>query len=229
MLGHLFPPTPLWNGLFAQEQAISVTIDNSSVFLPGGSNPQYGFRRTELIAQKNGDHTSLVKEMEVGSTAFHFSIMRDERHPLNLKHEYQVVFIEPNDGTHVFGIQLGMVDSQAPTTTTAHLTLRFRSGSPFTNPTGHLPAKNANAFKVLDHSLNVLFTAPFLPGIWHNFAVQVDWNNLTLAVFYSEGRLPLRQVTKVVANPTAPIGASGQGDFHIGVLKVWTNSFWEGL
>lgn len=203
-----------------------MTIDNSSVFLPGGSNPQYGFRRTELIAQKNGDHAGLVEEMEVGSTAFHFSIMRDERHPLNLKHEYQVVFIEPNDGTHVFGIQLGMVDgSVSGATMTAQLTKWFRSGSPFTNPTGHLPAKNANAFKVLDHALNVLFTAPFLPGIWHNFAVQVDWDRLTLAVFYSEGGLPLRPVTKVVANPTAPIGVSGQGDFHIGVLKVWINDF----
>lgn len=86
---------------------IAVSVDNSSVFAPGGGNQQYGFRRTELIAQKNGSHTALNAEMEVGVTSFHFSIKLDPRKPLNYSHEYQVVFIEPNDGSHVFGIQLG--------------------------------------------------------------------------------------------------------------------------
>ena len=27
--------------------------------------------------------------------------------PLDLIHEYQVVFVEPSDGSHVFGVQLG--------------------------------------------------------------------------------------------------------------------------
>lgn len=34
--------------------------------------------------------------------------MRDEKHDLNYKHEYQLVFIEPNDGSHVFGLQIGI-------------------------------------------------------------------------------------------------------------------------
>lgn len=45
--------------------------------------------------------------MENGTTVFHFSIMKDEEHPLNYTHEYQIVWIEPDDGSHVFGIQLG--------------------------------------------------------------------------------------------------------------------------
>ncbi|KAF8993506.1 hypothetical protein BDQ17DRAFT_1368244 [Cyathus striatus] len=208
LLGHSVPSTPLWNKrvfpllpfpTVPSEQSISVNIDNSSIFSPGGSNPQFGFRRTDIIAQQNGNHTALVPLMENGVTVFHFSIKLDEAHPLNYNHEYQIVFIEPNDGSHVFGIQLG---------------------SPFTNPTGMLPAPQAHSFKVLDHALNVLFTAPFTSDAWHNFAVRVDWNNLTLAAFYSKDGSPLKQVTKVVPNLSTAAGAAGQGDFHFGVLKL---------
>lgn len=47
--------------------------------------------------------------MEVGTSTFHFSIKEDPERPLNFTHEYQIVFIEPSDGTHVFGVQLGMI------------------------------------------------------------------------------------------------------------------------
>lgn len=49
----------------------------------------------------------LLPEMKTGTTVFHFSIKLDEKRPLNYNHEYQIVFIEPNDGSYVFGIQLG--------------------------------------------------------------------------------------------------------------------------
>lgn len=74
--------------------------------MPGG-NPQNGFRRTEFIAARDGEHTELLNVIETGVTAFHFSIKEDAARPLNYTHEYQIVFIEPNDGSHVFGIQLG--------------------------------------------------------------------------------------------------------------------------
>jgi len=195
------PPTPLWNELLIlpTEQAVSVSIDNTSVFFPGGGAGQFGFRRTDLIAAINGQHTELITQMETGTTVFHFSIKLDEARPLNYTHEYQIVFIEPNDGTHVFEIQLG---------------------SPFTNPTGVLPVANAHSFKVRDHSLNVLFTTPFTSDTWHNFAVQVDWTNLTLAVFYSKDVELLSPVTKVVTNEGVTGGPNGQGDFHFGVLKL---------
>ncbi|KAJ7819682.1 hypothetical protein B0H13DRAFT_1528661, partial [Mycena leptocephala] len=147
--------------------------------------------------QKNGSSSALDTEMEMGVSVFHFSIKADLLRPLNYTHEYQIVFIEPSDGTHVFGIQLG---------------------SPFTNPTGQLPVKNARSFKVLDHALNVLFTTPFTPLLWHNFAITVDWANRTLMVSYSIEGLPLKAVTPTVQNPTATAGALG--DFHFGVLKL---------
>jgi hypothetical protein len=91
-------------------------------------------------------------------------------------------------------------------------------GSPFTNPTGKLPAKDAQYFKVLDHSLNVLFKTPFKSDVWHNFGVQVDWDARTLAVLYSSGFQPLKVVTKAL--PNTGVSAGTRGEFHIGVLKV---------
>ncbi|KAJ6527087.1 hypothetical protein B0H19DRAFT_1335083 [Mycena capillaripes] len=197
-LGFSALPTPLWKHFgLPSEQVISIKIDNTSVFVPGGGAPQYGFRRTELIAQKNGNSSALDAEMETGISVFHFSIKADLLRPLNYNHEYQIVFIEPSDGTHIFGIQLG---------------------SPFTNPTGPLPAENAHSFKVLDHALDVLFTTPFLPVVWHNFAITVDWENSTLAVAYSTEGAPLKTVTRTVQNPTVTAGITG--DFHFGVLKL---------
>lgn len=98
-------------------------------------------------------------------------------------------------------------------------------GSPFTNPKGDLPVQDAHNFKVLDHALNVLFSTPFTSGCWHNFAVQVDWDNRTLAVLFSKGNMPLKPVTKVMPNLSAAAGTAGQGEFHFGVLKVSMASF----
>ena len=102
--------TPLWRGPNTNaEDVIRITIDNSSVFVPGGnaSNAQFGFRRTELIAQVKGSVPQLTAISQVNTTAFHFSMTPDPANPLNLTHEYQAVFIEPTDGSHVFGVQLG--------------------------------------------------------------------------------------------------------------------------
>jgi hypothetical protein len=219
LLGHSAFPTPLWNAarIIPTEQVISIRIDNTSVFVPGGGPPQYGFRRTEFIAQVNGSSTALDAEMEVGVSVFHFSIKEDLLRPLNYSHEYQIVFIEPSDGTHVFGIQLGALSAPSAYDN-AHAEWILRTGSPFTDPTGKLPARNARSFKVLDHALNVLFSTPFLPLVWHNFAITVDWDNRTLQVAYSTDAIPLRAVTSTVPNPSATPGAVG--DFHFGILKV---------
>lgn len=56
--------------------------------------------------------------------------------------------------------------------------------------------------------------------MWHNFAVAVDWNKLTLQVFYSTDGAQLQAVTNVEANSGATQGPNGQGEFHFGVLKV---------
>lgn len=109
LLGQSVAPTPLWG---VDEQSIRVTIDNTSVFTPGTAAPQLGFRRTELITQGNpiSNRTAFDETIETGVTAFHFSLQADPQRPLNLTHDYQVAFIEPSDGTHVFGLELGASD-----------------------------------------------------------------------------------------------------------------------
>ncbi|KAG5649890.1 hypothetical protein H0H81_001630 [Sphagnurus paluster] len=193
------PPTPLWNSPShtPTEQALSIRIDNSSIFVPGGSagTPQRGFRRTELIAQRAGNGTAALNEaMETGITVFHFSIMRDERAPLNYAHEYQVVFVEPGDGSHVFGVQLG---------------------TPF-NTTTTTPAPS---LKILNRALTVLFDVSFTPHTWHNLAVQVDWTRSTLAVFYSRNADRLAPAGTRMPLPNAS-AAGLKGEFHFGVLKL---------
>ncbi|KAG1785219.1 uncharacterized protein HD556DRAFT_147270 [Suillus plorans] len=201
LLGHAFNATPLWspNPGSPVEQPITISIDNTSVFVPGSGTPQNGFRRTDLIAQKDGNHTALNAIADVGTTVFHVSIMEELEKPLNMSHEYQIVWIEPNDGSHVFEIQFG---------------------SPFTIPTGTVPVSDARFLKVRNHALDLLFETPFTSHDWHNFAVQIDWTNLTLGVFYSTNGELLKAVTSLMENSNASPGAAGQGDYHFGVLKL---------
>jgi hypothetical protein len=203
----------LWSPI---EQPITISIDNTSIFIPGSS--QNGFRRTELIAQKDGNHTALNAIADVGTTVFHVSILEELEKPLNMSHEYQIVWIEPSDGTHVFEIQLGQYCMMLEL---LYLSLTLPDiGSPFTIPTGTVPVSNARFLKVRNHAFNLLFETPFTSHDWHNFAVQIDWTNLTLGVFYSTNREPLKAVTGLVDNSGASPGAAGQGDYHFGVLKV---------
>ncbi len=94
-------------------------------------------------------------------------------------------------------------------------------GSPFTNPPGNLPVAGARNINILDHDLNVLFSAPFTCKSWHNFAIVIDWDSLTLTVFYSVGAQPLKLVSPTKKNQGAKAAPNGQGEFHFGVLKVF--------
>ncbi|KAB5595414.1 hypothetical protein CTheo_1091 [Ceratobasidium theobromae] len=95
------PPTILWSNCKTIEQTIAVKVDNTSVFVPGDNpaNSQFGFRRTEILAQ-NKDVTT----MESGTTVFHVSVMRDESKPLNASHQYQFAFLEVPSGSTPFSI-----------------------------------------------------------------------------------------------------------------------------
>ncbi|KAF8123232.1 hypothetical protein EV363DRAFT_1403996 [Boletus edulis] len=112
-----------------------------------------------------------------------------------MSHEYQIVWIKPNDGSHVFEIQLG---------------------SPFKDPTWPLPVLAAHYLKVKNHAHDLLFETPFPSGDWHSFAIQVDWTHLTLDVFNSTNATPLEAVTGLEDNSSTPAGTAGQGDCQFG-------------
>ncbi|KAI0027892.1 hypothetical protein K488DRAFT_20409, partial [Vararia minispora EC-137] len=191
------PPTPLWPAV-SPDIPIALTIDNTSIFTPGGSAPQLGFRRTDLIAQPSapGANRTAFNDgmLDAGLTAFHFSVRADEANPLNFTHEYQAVWIEPDDGSHVFDLQIG---------------------TPF-NTTLASP----NTLRIRTHNGTPLFSTSFSPRTWHNFAVAVDWPAQTLQTFYSRDAAPLQRVTPVIQNAGALAGSEGQGDFHVALLKL---------
>lgn len=182
---------------------VEVTISDASIF-----NGQTGFRRAELLPASN----SGTDASTTGVKTLHFSVLKDAQRPLNLSHEYQLVFLESNDfSTNQFVLKTGTILGRA---TADPDTLQL-----FGNV-------NQN---------QLLFSVPFLPGVFHNFAVALDFNALyeifipffgqdtiangqpnhsTTQVFFSAGNDPLEAVTNVLQNDV-----SGQGQFHFGVLK----------
>ncbi|KAH8882963.1 hypothetical protein GQ53DRAFT_798555 [Thozetella sp. PMI_491] len=167
---------------------LEVTISDKSIF-----NGQTGFRRAELLpASNNGKDASTQ-----GVKTLHFSILADTQHPLNLTHEYQLAFLESADfSTNQLVLKTGTILGQ----NTPDPSLLQLFGNVNSNPP------------------QVLFSTPFTPGVFNNFAVTMDFNKNTVQVFFSTANNALSQVTQALKNDL-----SGQGQFHFGVLKKGIN------
>lgn len=171
---------------------VEVTISDQSIFAPSADNVQTGFRRAELLPASN----SGTDPSTTGVKTLHFSVMKDADRPLNLSHEYQLVFLESNDfSTNQLVLKTGTILGQA---TADPDTLQLIGN--------------------VNDGANVLFSTPFVDGAFHNFGVTLDFNNLTTQVFFSAGTDALEAVTQPIANDV-----SGQGQFHFGVLKKGLN------
>ncbi|SPQ19874.1 44879d5e-d898-4d54-8381-2fd604ce673d [Thermothielavioides terrestris] len=163
-------------------QPVEVLISDNSIF-----NGQVGFRRAELIPASN-DGTDPSTQ---GVKTLHFSVKKDAERPLNLSHEYQLVFLESNDfSTNQFVLKTGTI-----------------LGQNTADPDTLQVFGNVNQGQLL-------FSTPFVDGVFHNFALKLDFDQSTTQVFFSAGEDPLKAVTGVLENDL-----SGQGQFHFGVLK----------
>jgi hypothetical protein len=113
-----------------------------------------GFRRAELQpASNNGSDASTI-----GVKTLHFSVMKDLTRPLNLSHEYQLVFVESADfSTNQFALKTGKIIGSNATDDNDLLRL----------------FGNVNA-----NPLQTLFKTKFTPGTWHNFGLVLDFNKL---------------------------------------------------
>jgi hypothetical protein len=132
---------------------VEVTISDKSIFAPSANNVQTGFRRAELLPASN----SGTDPSTTGVKTLHFSLMKDAKRPLNLSHEYQLVFLESNDfSTNQVVLKTGTILGQA---TKDPDTLQL-----FANVN-----KSPNT---------VLFSTPFTAGVFHNFALTLDFNKL---------------------------------------------------
>ncbi|KAG5927498.1 hypothetical protein E4U42_002175 [Claviceps africana] len=186
-----FPKKRALKSLFhgaGRTKPVEVTINDRSIFTPSADNAQVGFRRTELmIASNSGRDNSTI-----GVRTLHFSIAKDPRRPLNLSHEYQLVFLEDESySTNQFVLKTGTIIG-------LH----------------NITADSLTLFGNTKNFGDVLFTTRFTPGKLHNFALKLDFTRNTTEVLHSTGLRPLKSVAGPRANDI-----SGQGQYHFGLLK----------
>jgi hypothetical protein len=81
--------------------------------------------------------------------------MKDATRPLNLAHEYQLVFLESNDfSTNQFVLKTGTIIG----------------GNAADDPDVLRLVGNVNA-----NPVKTIFSTPFTPGVFHNFAIKLDF------------------------------------------------------
>ncbi|KAK1590409.1 uncharacterized protein LY79DRAFT_579893 [Colletotrichum navitas] len=174
-------------------QPFEVTISDKSIFAPSAENVQVGFRRAEMLPASNDGADPSTD----GVKTLHFSLMKDAQRPLNLSHEYQLVFLESADfSTNQVVLKTGSILGQ---NTADPDTLQLFG--------------NVNSDPVPE-----LFKTKFTPDVFHNFAVKLDFTANTTQVFYSQGNTPLKSQGAPFVNNIA-----GKGQFHFGMLKKPVN------
>jgi hypothetical protein len=91
----------------------------------------------------------------LGIKTLHFSLRKDNARPLNLSHEYQLVFLEDATfSTNQFVLKTGTIAGQPAGQNADLLVLQG----------------NVNAPVVQN-----LFNITFLADVWHNFAIVLDF------------------------------------------------------
>ncbi|KAK6211662.1 hypothetical protein QIS74_10926 [Colletotrichum tabaci] len=174
-------------------QPFEVTISDKSIFAPSADNVQIGFRRAEMLPLSNDGKDASTQ----GIKTLHFSLQKDDKRPLNLSHEYQLAFLESADfSTNQIVLKTGTILGQ---NTEDPDTLQL-FGNVATSPPPEL------------------FKTKFTPGVFHNFAIKLDFTANTTEVFYSQGNSALKSQGAAVPNIIA-----GQGQYHFGILKKPVN------
>ncbi|KAF2638878.1 hypothetical protein P280DRAFT_404218 [Massarina eburnea CBS 473.64] len=183
--------------LFDQQvsaQSVEVTIDDNSIFAPGGSQPQTAVRRAELMP--NPATAPSDNATSTGVKTLHFSIKPSADRPLNTSHEYLMTFMERADF----------------------------AGNPISLKTGTLIGSDGatkNDLQILGNSKDgskALFSTPFTEDVFTNFALLMDFNKNTVQVFSSTGTDALTKQTNALPNDL-----SGNGALHFGLNKNPTN------
>ncbi|EJD07657.1 uncharacterized protein FOMMEDRAFT_150198 [Fomitiporia mediterranea MF3/22] len=190
-------------------KALEVTLSDDSIFVPGGSTPQLGFRRSELLPAINSgtDGAGHDDRPLVCSFRYHQAVERVTR----------IVFHETNDfSIDQFMLKTGTLFGETFNESEAK-TLRLQ-GSQTVNP-------------------ETFFTTPFDDDVWHNFAVTVGWTSNDFTVYYSRDLDPLSVVNTTTNDNSGqgqqqfgilklPTGDSGIDVVHEGFQESGIN---EGL
>ncbi|KAF2113748.1 hypothetical protein BDV96DRAFT_496181 [Lophiotrema nucula] len=162
---------------------------DASIFAPGGSTPQTAVRRAELSPNPSLTPSNTTS---TGIKTLHLSLQPSAQRPLNLSHEYLLVFNERADfSANQISLKTG--------------TLLGSDGS------------TKGDLVVLGNSKDggeELFRTGFEEGVFVNFALVMDFDGNTVQVFSSTGADPLTQQTEPLANDL-----SGNGALHFGINK----------
>ncbi|GJD01130.1 hypothetical protein ColKHC_09955 [Colletotrichum higginsianum] len=170
-------------------QPFEVTIDDKSIFAPSADNVQIGFRRAEMLPLSNDGKDASTQ----GIKTLHFSLQKDDKRPLNLSHEYQLAFLESADfSTNQIVLKTGTILGQN--------------------------TEDPDTLQLFGNPAPELFKTKFTPGVFHNFAIKLDFTANTTEVFYSQGTSALKSQGAAVPNIIA-----GQGQYHFGILKKPVN------
>ena len=192
-----FPSVPRSFFDNSSDKAVEVTISDKSIF----QGTQTGFRRTELLPQPVlGDASNPnVNAPTTGVQTLHLSIMRDESRPLNYSHEYYLSWLESADYSRdqiLVGTGTLFGNGDNVTTSQAAQVLWVRSND------------------VNSATQQTLWQTPFKTGVWHNIGLTLNFNANTVQVYYSANYSTLASQGPAVSNDL-----SGNGEFHVGLLK----------
>jgi len=126
-------------------KAVGISINDESIFQPGDPPGQLRFRRAEFLYKANNGTDSSA----TGFKTVHWSVQLDPSKPLNLSHEYMMVWRERNDfSANQFMFQIG--------------SLLYNTSVPRDN------------WSVVGKTNNIIFTTPVSKDGWQNFAVSLD-------------------------------------------------------
>ncbi|OLN98066.1 hypothetical protein CCHL11_06786 [Colletotrichum chlorophyti] len=158
-------------------KAFAINIDDKSIFVPQGGEPQSNIRRADLLPSIR----SQLNDVAVtGVRTMHFSVQRDAAKPLNATHDYQLMNLESKDFSfHQIDVRTGAENGNDIAV--------FGNSK---NPGG----------------AQKLFSTPFGEGKFENFALKMDFNANTVQVFHSTGDDPLKQVTEPLPSDLAGLG-----------------------
>lgn len=133
---------------------IEVTINDQSIFISGGTNVQYGFRRAGLLMGNGSDATN------VGVKTFHWSIRQDPSRKMNLTHEYMNVWHEANDyASNQWSLNAGIMLEQDKPKDTNVSTIGL----------------DKRLWKILNRRNHVIWTRSINWDEWENFGVLMDY------------------------------------------------------
>ncbi|KAI6370622.1 hypothetical protein MCOR25_004166 [Pyricularia grisea] len=157
-------------------KAFAINIDDKSIFVPKGGEPQPNIRRADLLPSIRSQLDDVAVK---GVRTLHFSVQRDAKKPLDETHDYQLVNLESKDFKfHQFDVRTGAENKK-------DIAIFGNSKSP-------TPEK--------------IFSTPFGDKGFENFAIKLDFDANTMQVFHSTGTEPLKQVTEPVKNDLAGLG-----------------------